>query len=491
MGLKQQVVKGVSWNFIDQISRQVISVGVTAVLARILSPNDYGLVALSAIFIGFLSLFSDLCIGSALIQKKDIDDQHISTSFWTSLATGTTIAIVLCGIAPFVARYYEQPLLTYIIDISAVSFVISTLWSTHKILLSRKLEFNKIAAINILFASFSAVSSLMFALSGLGVWSLVLGGLLASVMITPAVWYFEKWRPKFVFDRRCFRELFSFSSYLLSSNIIVYFARNTDNLIVGKYLGAGILGIYSMSYNLMMKPLQQISWSITAVLFPAFSSIQNDISSIRSGYLKVVKGIASITFPMMMGLMMVCREFILVMIGPKWVGVVEPLQVLCLVGAMQSISTTVGAIFNSLGRSDLQFKTSGITSILHVIGFIICIRWGLMGLVKGYLVTNIFAFIFSQYFALRLINLSIKEFIFALTMPAVNSGIMMMALMGYRYLDGAFMHLGVFSMLVSSVSIGTLVYILFTLMFMNRKDFYDLKQGISRVMPKSSVSIVV
>ncbi|MFZ2948002.1 MAG: MOP flippase family protein [Desulfuromonadaceae bacterium] len=475
MSLKQQVVKGVSWNFLDQVIRQVVSIGVTAVLARILSPNDYGLVALSSIFVGFVSLFESLSIGSALIQRSDLDDRYISTSFWTSVFTGGALAIVLCIIAPFAAGYFDKPLLINIIDISAINLIVSPVGSTHRMLLARKLEFGKLTFINIIFAIIGGIASLILALSGLGVWSLVLGGLIASALIIPLLWYFEEWRHGFIFDRNCFRELFSFSSYLLSSNVVFYFARNFDNLIVGKYLGANMLGIYSMAYNLMMKPLQQISWSITSVLFPAFSSIQGDLARIRSAYLKALSGIALITFPMMMGLMMVSEEFVLVMVGPKWQGVVLPLKVLCPVGALQSIGTTVGAIFNSLGRTDLQFKTGVITSLGHVIGFIICIRWGLMGLVKGYLVTNIIFVSYSLFFTFRLIHLSTREFLQVLKMPAINTAIMVLALMVYRRLDASFMHFSIYLNLAISVCLGVFIYTAATLIFTDRKQIDELK----------------
>lgn len=472
MGLKQQVVKGISWSFFDQITRQVLSVGITAVLARMLSPSDYGLVALAAIFTGFLSMFGDLSIGTALIQKKVIEDWEISTSFWICIATGVALATILCAIAPFAADYYEQPILTYLIVISALNFLITPICSIHKTLLTKKLQFNRMGQLNILFASFSAITSLTLAVSGLGVWSLVLGDLVANVLIIPIVWKFEKWRPKFIFDRSCFKYLFTFSSYILSSNVLFYFARNFDNMIVGKYLGAGVLGIYSMAYKLMMKPLQQISWSVTLVLFPTFSAIQDDIARIRAAYLKVVQGIALLTFPMMLGLMIVSREFILVMVGSKWEGVIEPLQVLCLVGAIQSIGTTFGSIFISLGRADLQFKTGLVSSIGDIIGFITCIRWGLMGLVQGYLVTSTLFFCFICFVALRQIKLPMGVFFKSLKIPTVASGIMVLALLGFRHLDILYMQMNIYLNLVTSVTLGVLVYAssIFLLMERSQRD---------------------
>jgi O-antigen/teichoic acid export membrane protein len=488
LSLKKQVAKGVSWNFLDQLTRQLISVGLTAVLARLLSPDDYGLVALSSIFVGFVSLFGDLSIGAALIQKSDLDDRDISTSFWTSIITGFVIAGVLFVIAPIAARYYTQPILTYIIDFSAISFCFTGFSSTHRVLLTKKMEFYKLSIINIVFAIFSSVASLILALSGQGVWSLVFGGLIANVLIIPLMWHFEKWRPQFIFDRSSFKSLFSFSSYMLASNVIFYFARNTDNLIVGRYLGANVLGLYSMAYNLMMKPLQQISWSVTSVLFPAFSTIKDDTSQIGSFYLKVVKGIALITFPMMIGLLIVSREFILVMVGAKWEGVIEPLQILCLVGALQSIGTVTGSIFTSLGRADLYFKTGAINSLGHIIGFIICIRWGLMGLVKGFLFTNIIFACTNQYITLRLIQLSFKDFFQSLTLPTVNTCIMAVVLVGFRYFDNAFLQMNIYLTLGTSIFLGVVVFAGSTLLFMGKNQRYELKNLIARRMkPAGSV----
>jgi len=489
MGLRQQVVKGVSWNFLEQIIRQGISIAVTVVVARILSPSDYGLVALSSIFIGFLLLFEDLSIGVALIQKNNLDERYLSTSFWTSVTTGIVLAVTLCAIAPFAANYYDKPLLTSIMIISAANFILAPIGSIHKILLIKKMEFGKLSVINILAAIVGGLASLILALLGLGVWSLVFGGLIATVLITPLVWHLEKWRPHLIFNRSCFKDLFCFSSYQLMFNVFNYLSRNLDNLIVGKYLGVNALGIYTMAYTLMMKPLQQISWSITTVLFPLFSSIQIDIARIRAAYLKVVKGIALITFPMMTGLMMVSREFILVIVGPKWEGVVLPLQVLCLVGALQSIGTTVGSIFNSLGRTDLQFKVGVISSVGHVVGFMVCIRWGLMGLVNGYLATNLIFGVITQFAAVRLIHLSMKEFIMALKMPAINSVIMMLTLIGYGHFKGTFLNLGIYMDLASSVCLGVVVYAVSTLLSTDKKQLDELRGMIKH--RKNSLGVTV
>ena len=474
LGLKQVVIKGVSWNLLEQICKQLISVVVTAVLARILSPNDYGLVALSTIFVGFICLFESLSIGSALIQRTNIDDRYISTSFWTSIATGIVLVILLFAIAPFASRYYNQPLLKEIIWASSINILIGPITAIHRNILAKNMKFKLISLINIMMAVASGVSSISLALLGFGVWSLVFGSIIGSIFIIPFVWNYEKWRPKLIFDVECFKDMFGFSSYLLASNIVFYFARNTDKLIVGKQLGANSLGFYTMAYTLMMKPIQQISWAITSVLFPAFSSIQGDIPRIRSAYLRVVSFIAIVTFPMMAGLMVVSSEFIQVLIGHKWLGVVAPLQVLCLVGALQSIGTTAGSIFNSIGRADLQFKTGCISSVGHIAGFFLSIKWGLMALVKVYLLTNIIFTIYTLFVASKQINLPLKDFLLAMKIPIVNSCIMMIALKVYGYLSSTYFEINQYAFLISTVCLGVIVYVSLTTYIVRDRYSNDL-----------------
>ena len=205
-------------------------------------------------------------------------------------------------------------------------------------------------------------------------------------------------------------------------------------------------------------------------------NIQGDVGRIRVAYLKVVKGIATITFPMMAGLMIVSREFILVIVGTKWEGVILPLRVLCLVGALQSVGTTVGSIFNSLGRADLQFKTGIINSMGHIIGFIVCIRWGLMGIVKGYLVTNIIFVCSTQLISIRLIQLSVRDLLQSLKMPLLNTTILVLVLLSYKHIWHNLKYTNNAISLFTTVALGIVVYIGSTLLLMNRNQINELKE---------------
>lgn len=475
MDLKRKLFVGASWNVVAQLGIQGISFCVTIVLARVLVPEDFGLVALSSVFVGFILIFEDLAMGSAIVQRKNINDAYLSTSFWASLIVGVVLAVILILIAPLAATFYEKDLLKYILMVSALSLVVSPITTIHKSMLAKNLEFNKLAVISMVQALIGGFASLGLALTGRGVWSLVLGGLISSVLVAPLIWSFHRWRPKLIFDRKCFKDLFGFSAYLLSFNVFNYFARNFDNLIIGKFLGAQVLGVYSIAYSLMMKPVRQISWSLGKVLFPIFSSIQDDKARVRSGYLKVTRAIALITFPMMAGLLVVSNEFVLVFLGPKWDGVILPLQLLCLVGASQSIGTTVGAVFNSQGRSDLLLKAGVCASLGHVASFLIGIQWGLIGLIKCYIVSNIVFFFFNQYFAGKLISLKMSNFLKNLWTPTLCSGLMAISVMAFKLFNMATIHFGPPATLAISVSIGVISYALFVFAILSKAEVGEFK----------------
>lgn len=458
--IKHRVVSGSAWTLFANISSQAISFLVTVVLARLLTPGDFGVVAISAVFTGVITLFQDVGMGAALIQRKDIDDDYLSTSFSISLLAGVCLAVLLAAFSPLIAAFYKETVLRDILLVSSIGFLLSPFTSIHTSILSKRLEFKKVALITLGTQVVSGAISVALALTGYGLWSMVLGKILSQPILIPVVWSVVKWRPKFRIIRKCFTDLFGFSSHLLGFNLLNFLARNLDNLIIGKYLGPQLLGYYSVAYNLMLKPLQLISWSIGKVLFPVFSSIQDDPEQTRAVYLKIIRSISLITFPMMTGLYMVAEEFILSVYGDTWRPAILPLKLLCAVGAIQSIGTTAGVIFNSQGRSDLTLKVGSVSASAIVIGFIIGIQWGLIGVITAYIAVSLPVFFLGQFYANRLIGLRMNAIFAALFPAAACSGFMVMVLASLRYLNGS-VRLDVSTALVTLVLIGAASYILF------------------------------
>jgi len=458
--LKRKVVSGSAWTLFANVSSQAISFIVTVVLARILTPSDFGVVAISAVFIGVITLFQDVGMGAALIQRKDIDEDYLSTSFSVSLLAGALLAALVAAVSPLVAAFYREAVLRDILLVSSLGFLLSPFTSIHTSVLSRRLEFKKVALITLGTQAASGSISVGLALSGYGLWSMVLGKIISQPILIPVVWHMVEWRPKPRIIRKCFTDLFGFSSHLLGFNLLNFFARNLDNLIIGKYLGAQQLGYYSVAYNLMLKPLQLISWSVGKVLFPVFSSIQDDPEQTRAVYIKIIRSISLITFPMMTGLFMVAEEFILSVYGETWRPAILPLKLLCAVGAAQSIGTTSGVIFNSQGRSDLTLKIGSVSATAIVVGFIIGLNWGLIGLITAYIAVSVPVFFLGQFYANRLIGLRMGALFSALFPATACSGLMVIVLLALRYLNVS-MRVEVATALVILILTGAASYLIF------------------------------
>jgi O-antigen/teichoic acid export membrane protein len=479
VALKKQVMSGSFWSAASNISVQAVHFVVLIVLARLLVPEDFGIVAISGVVVGIITLFQDLGMGSAIIQKKRIDEGHLATSFLVSFVTGVAIALSIVAVSPFIASFYGKSILKPIIMVSSIGFVLSPLMSIHHSILTKNLEFKKIGILGVLNQVLSGGTSVALALASFGVWSLVLGKLVAQVILIPIYWKTAKWTPKFRFRKSSFQELFSFSSSLLGFNILNYFSRNFDNLIVGKYLGAATLGYYSVAYNLMLKPLQLISWSVGRVLFPTFSSIQDEKERVRTAYTKVVRTISLVTFPMMTGLMIVAREFVLTFYGGRWEPVIFPLQLLCIVGALQSIGTTGGTIILSQGRSDLILKIGLFTTAATLSAFFIGVRWGLIGLIIAYIAVSVPALFIGQYFANRLIDLKMGVFFRSLFPAIVCSACMAVVLSGVKYLGLNEVHTNHLVTLAILVPGGMIVYFALLSKYFPSEEMRDFYSGIA------------
>jgi PST family polysaccharide transporter len=416
------------------VSAQAVNFVVIIILARLLFPEDFGIIAISNVIVGTITLFQDLGMGSAIIQKKRIDEDYLGTSFLVSFVAGVALALVIVALSPFIASYYDNRILKYVIMVSSIGFVLGPLTSIHNSILTKNLEFKKLGTLNVVNQVLSGGTSILLALTGFGLWSLVLGKLASQVGMIPVYWKTAKWTPKFRFRKSCFQELFAFSANLLGFNILNYFARNSDNLIVGKYLGTITLGYYSIAYNLMLKPLQLISWSVGRVMFPSFSSIQDEKVRVRDVYTKVVRSISLVTFPMMAGLMIVAREFILIFYGAKWEPAVLPLQLLCFVGAFQSIGTTSGWIILSQGKSDLLLKLGIFKVAVSLFAFFVGVQWGLLGLIIGYMLATIAASFCGHHYANRLVDLKMRTFFRSLFPAIICSTVMATLLLGIKYI---------------------------------------------------------
>jgi len=459
--LKKLATKGIMWMGISQFSTQFFKFIVTIVLARVLFPEDFGLISLAAIFIGLVLTVHELGFGAAIIQRKEISDEHLSTAFWGSLTAGIVFCFLTIILSPMVADFFQDERVQPILIILSFVFIVGSFIVIPASILSKKLNFKEIALMEVGAETFTGIIAIILAFSGFGVWSLVLRMLLGNLIYGVLLWRVCPWRPSLVFKSDRFKELFGFSANVIGSRLINYGQINIDNLIVGKLLGVTALGYYSFAYRMITFPLKKVSMVIIKVTFPTFSLIQEDNNKLRKGYLNVIRYISVITFPALSGLFVVAPEFIAVFLGEKWLPLILPLQILCIAGAIRSVVDTSNVILLSKGRPDIQLKWDIITFILLTLVVLIGVDYGIVGVAVGVVIVTIFMYAAIQIIANRLINLNSISYLKSIYPATLSSIAMIVFVFLFKEIAYSSIDISKTNVLIGSIVVGLLVYIIF------------------------------
>jgi PST family polysaccharide transporter len=427
--LKINAVQGVKWSAISQGGRQVSQWITIAVLARILSPSDFGLVGMAMVVIGFMNIFRDMGTSPAIIQRQVLSENLLSSIFWVNLIIGIlSMSIVFLG-APLGGLLYHDSQVIPVLQILSISFFISAFSLVHQALLERSLSFNTLAKVEIIASVCGSVVGISLALSGKGVWSLVFQSITTILLTSVLLWIANPWRPKWVLHWQDIKSVYNFSLNLTGFGVFNYFARNADYLLIGRYLGAQDLGYYTLAYKILLFPIQNLSAVISRVAFPAMASIQNDNQRISNAYLRINNAIAMISFPLMLGVMALADPFVTTVFGERWRPMIILIQILAPVGLMQSIISPVGQIYLSKGRADLMFQLGAVTGLLTVLSFIIGLQWDVVGVSVAYAVITFALSYVEFYVPLRLIDLKVSKLGKVCARPFANSLIMFIFLL--------------------------------------------------------------
>ncbi|MBN1874742.1 MAG: MOP flippase family protein [Anaerolineae bacterium] len=385
-----------SWTTISTLVTTGLWALINVILARILSPDDFGLVGLSAVFINFANVINHLGLTAAILRQKDLEEAQVSTAFWINMTVGLFSTLILSATSGIIAKFYERPELAPVIIVASLSFFLSSFGSVHRALLTRKLEFKKLALLDIAALFASAVVSIGWALLGGGVYSLAIQEVVRGSVRAILGWIFLSWTPQFAFDWNKFRPLFKFSATVLISDIINYISASMDRFLIGKFVGVIEVGYYSLSYDLVRLPQAKIAPLLNNVSYPILSRVQDDRARLQRGYLKTIQYISLLSFPALLGLSVVAREFVLVVYGQKWEPSVVLLQLLSVAGAVYSFATTVGSFLFPCGRPDLVLK--GNIYRIFLLGGCVAIgtRWGAIGVAAAVSIYTL-VFLFPLY----------------------------------------------------------------------------------------------
>ncbi|HEY4972220.1 MAG TPA: lipopolysaccharide biosynthesis protein, partial [Steroidobacteraceae bacterium] len=313
--LRQRTLVGLGWTGAARLLGQLLQMAATVVLARLLSPQEYGLLGMVLVFTGFASYVADMGLGASIIQRSEVSARHLNSVFWLNVASGLALSVVFALSAPLVARFYDQPQLRLLTAAIAVNFVLASLNVVQNALLDKSLHFRTKFWIESVAYLVSGSVAVALAFSGAGVWSLVGQQLTLSLMRVLMMWAQSPWRPALSFDLSAIRELLHFSGHLTAFGAIIYWSQNVDKLVIGRWIGSVPLGIYSLADKLMRLPLTNVNDVTTSVMFPALSSIQDDMEGVRRAYLRGSRMIALITFPTMMALAVLAEPAVLVVYG--------------------------------------------------------------------------------------------------------------------------------------------------------------------------------
>ncbi len=455
--LTRKALAGTGWSGMATAARQVLSFAAVAVLARKLGPDAYGLMGMAALLTNFLLNFKDLGTATAIIQRPEITQKLLSSVYWLNLALGLSLSLAVIALAIPAAHFFREPELAPVMWALSASFSITASGLVQNAILSRAMRFDQLAIADFASAVAGYAIAIPCAYAGLGVWSLVFANLMGSITSTAVYWMFCRWHPTREFDSGSVRSIAGFSLNLSGFGIVNYFARNADNLVIGRVLGSVPLGLYQMAYNLMLFPIQNISAVIAQVLFPGFARIQDDDVRFRSAYTRSCMLIGLITFPTIAGLAVVANPLVRAILGPKWLPVIPLFQILAPVGLIQSVQTTIGQIFTAKGRTDWMFRWGLVQTGCLVLSFLIGVHWGVMGVASAYAITYAVAIAYPGFAVpFRLIGLRFRDFARAL-LPQLGITATMVA--GCAVLLHFIRTIPAAAQLAASVSLGAILYL--------------------------------
>lgn len=402
--LRSNAIKGAFWTIIDKSSRQIIQFVIGIILARVLAPGDYGILGMIGIFIAIAHTFTDSGLTSALIQKKDCSDADFSTIFYFNLAVALIFYAVIFACAPLIADFYEQPILKGVTRVVALQLIITGLTAVQGTRLTKDLRFKEQSVISIISMLVSGIIGLAMAFSGWGVWTLVFQTLIAQVVSSGCIWYISKWKPKLVFSKESFSQLWRFGSKILGSSLINTIYGNIYTLIIGKSFSPAQVGYYNRGNQYALLPVQTVQDMAISVNYPILAKMQEDNAHLLKAYKKLMSVPLYVLYPLLTGLAVIAPHLIPLMIGEKWLPCVPILQILCF-GYMFSPLTHLNLnLLYVKGRTDLVLKLELMKKPIAFLILFVSIPFGLTWMIIGRALYEFVAFSFNCYYTGKILG---------------------------------------------------------------------------------------
>ncbi|TDG37704.1 lipopolysaccharide biosynthesis protein [Pedobacter changchengzhani] len=404
MSLKKQALSGMFWSSMQLFGTQIISFGVSLILARLLLPAEFGLIAMLSIFMGLGNALINSGLSSSLIRAKEVDDEDYSTVFYFNLVGSIIIYLIIYIVAPLIAKFYSQSLLTIIVRVYCLTFIISAFSAIQNTRLTRMMDFKTQMKVTVPSLVIGSVVGIAMAYNGYGVWSLVFSGITQALAATIQLWYYAKWIPLWVFNKKKFRSHFHYGVKLMFSGILDTVFTNAYTIIIGKFFVPAQVAFYNRADALQMLPVGTISSIITKVSYPLFSSIQDDDVRLKSVYKKIMQMVIFLVAPTLILMAVLAEPLFRFLLTAKWLPAVPYFQILCFNGILYPIHSYNLQILNVKGRSDLFLKLEIVKKIIMVLVIFVSFHYGIYGLLYGSVVTSLLAFFINTHFSGKFLN---------------------------------------------------------------------------------------
>jgi O-antigen/teichoic acid export membrane protein len=404
MSLKRKAAISLVWTFTQQFGNQLIGFIVSLVLARILLPEEFGLVGMIAVVVAVGNALLDGGLTKSLIRDTDCDEADFSTVFFFNVGAGILLYGMVFLLAPYISDFYEEPVLTNIIRVYCLSIVITSFSAVQLAKLTKQMEFKTQAIIAIPAAVIGGVVGIWLAYNGYGVWSLVWSSIATSLVSTIQMWWYSDWKPKMIFNRSRFSKHFNYGYKLTLSDLLNRIFNNIFLIVIGKYFSAAQVGLYTRAETMKQLPVNYISRALDKVTFPLFVSIQDDEARLKKVYKKLMLMVVFVVSPVLIFLAVLAEPVFIFLFTAKWLPAVPYFQILCVTGILYPLHSYNLTILNVKGRSDLFLKLEIIKKVIIAITIIFAIPFGILALLYGQVVISLVAFFINAHYTSRFIS---------------------------------------------------------------------------------------
>lgn len=452
--LKKDTTKGVFWSLIERFGTQGVQFLVMLVMARLLSPNDYGVVGLLVVFVSIAQAFVDGGFSQALIRKKDRTEIDNSTVFYFNIVVSVVIYLIFYLFAPYVSVFYNMPTLTPFMRVICLSIIINAFGVVQRALFNANIDFKAQAKASLIAIVISGAIGISLALRGFGPWALVWQQLSNLIVNTLFLWIYSEWRPLLAYSWKSFNELFSFGSKLLATSLLNAIYNNIQTIVIGKLYSAKSLGLYSRAAHFADLPSQQFTSVFMRVTFPVLCKVQDDLERLTSVYRRMLRVSAYIVFPLLIGMAAVAHPMIRVFIGEQWIECAYMLQIICFAEMWYPIHAINLDILQVSGRSDLFLKIEIYKKIVSLALLAISAPFGIIAMCYSNLLSSLICLYINTYYSSKILGISLLSQLKDL-FPTISLAMVMFVIVQVVI----FFISNVFAQLIVGIIVGVVVYV--------------------------------